>query len=235
MPTLDRSFFDTTTFFKLCASSREALLENLSLQLEDAWSLLIANEEAGPLMCEVNDLVNDFDSGGGYPAFEEVKISLLRANSDYYRQVVKWASVYAGLAVIAARHANISDARQLIASSALVHFHGYRPCSEVAHQNYVSSKGGAARNSKWKKMKEELHKLIEQEISSRRPPFNSKKEAANYFAPFLNDAANRFDLENQKASLSETIKQWFSTDDALNELIKNLISTNPTRKRSPYR
>lgn len=232
MPTLDRSFFGTTTFSKLCASSQEPLLESLLLQLEEAWNSLITNDEAESLMCDVNHLINDFNTRGLYPSLDEVKILLLRAHSDYYLQTVKWASVYAGLAAIAARKANVSDARQLIASSALVLFHGYRPRSEESYNNYVSRKGGAARNAKWKGMKKELQKLIEQEISSHREPFNSKTEAAEYFAPLLNDESNRYGVKNIKQSMENTIQNWFSTDDTLNDLIKNLISPNPRRKRS---
>lgn len=233
VPTIDHSSFDNSNFFKLCASSQEPLLESLSLRLEEAWNSLIANGEAESLMCDVNRLIKDFDSREVYPPHDEVKISCLRICSDYYPQTVKWASVYAGLAAIAARKGNISDARQLIASSALVLLHGYRPPSADAYNTYVSRKGGAARNAQWRKMKDELHKLIEREISSHREPFNSKTEAAKYFAPLLNEAAKALGVENLKPSMSGTIKQWFSTDDALNELIKNLISTNPTRKRSP--
>lgn len=232
MPILDRSFFDTTNFFKSCASSQEPLQESLLLQLEEAWSSLIANDEAESLMSDVNHLIHDFASKGSYPSLDEVKSLLFGAHSDYWQQIVKWASVYAGLAAIAARQANISDARQLIASSALVLFHGYRPLSEAAHQNYASSKGGAARNAKWKELKEELHKLIEQEVSPDRERFNSKKEAAKYFAPLLNDAANGLGIENSKVSMEGTIRNWFSTDDALNALIVKLISETPTRTRS---
>lgn len=232
MPTLDRSFFDTTTFFKLCASSQEPLLENLSLQLEEAWSALIAHDEAEALMCEVNDLVSNFDSRGGWPPLDEVKISLLRANSDYYRQAVKWASVYAGLAAIAARHANILDARQLIASSALVLFHSYRPRSEEAYNNYVSRKGGAARSAQRQQLKDELHSLIEQAIRAHRKPFDTRIEAAEYFSGALNEAAKRLGIQNSSPSMSNTIRTWFSADDKLKALIKNLISPNPRRKRS---
>ncbi len=231
--TTDHPAFDNSNFFKLCASSQEPLLVSLSLQLEEAWKSLISNGEAESLMCDVNQLINDFDSRGHFSPLDEVKIFILRAHSHYCAHTVKWASVYAGLAAIAARKGNISDARQLIASSALVLLHGYRPPSADAYNTYVSRKGGAARNAQWKKMKDELLKLIEQEISSHREPFNSKTEAAKYFAPLLNEAAKALGVENIKPSMSGTIKQWFSTDDSLNELITNLISTNPTRKRSP--
>lgn len=232
MPTIDHSSFDNSKFFKLCASSQEPLLESLSLQLEEAWKSLITNGEAESLMCDVNQLINDFDSREHYPPLDEVKILLLRAYSDYCLQAVKWASVYAGLAAIAARKANVSDARQLIASSALVLFHGYRPRSEEAYNSYVSRKGGAARNAQWQKMKNELRELIEKEIRSHRTPFNSKIEAADYFAGQLNDAAKKLDIKNSKRSMNRTIQNWFSTDDALNGLIKNLISPTPTRRRS---
>lgn len=232
MPDLESSFFDTANFFKLCASSQEPLLESLSLQLEEAWKSLITNGEAESLMCDVNQLINDFDSREHYPSLDEVKILILRAYSDYCLQAVKWASVYAGLAAIAARKANVSDARQLIASSALVLFHGYRPRSEEAYNSYVSRKGGAARNAQWQKMRNELRELIEKEIRSHRAPFNSKIEAADYFAGQLNDAAKKLDIKNSKRSMNRTIQNWFSTDDALNGLIKNLISPTPTRRRS---
>lgn len=232
MPTLDRSFFDTTTFFKLCASSQDPLLENLSLQLEEAWSALIANDEAESLMCEVNDLVNYFETRGGYPPLDEVKISLLRANSDYFRQAVKWASVYAGLAAIAARHANISDARQLIASSALVLFRSYQPRSADAFNSYFFRKGGAARSAQRRPLKDELYSLIEQEIRAHRKPFDSRIEAAAYFAVQLNEAAKRLGIKNSSQSMSNTIRTWLSSDEQLKALIKNLISPNPRRKRS---
>jgi hypothetical protein len=230
---LESSFFDTANFFKLCASSsQEPLLESLSLQLEEAWKSLVTNGEAESLMGDVNQLINDFDSREHYPPLDEVKILLLRAYSDYCLQAVKWASVYAGLAAIAARKANVSDARQLIASSALVLFHGYRPRSEEAYNSYVSRKGGAARNAQWQKMRDELRELIEEEIRSQREPFNSKVEAANYFAPLLNETAKSHGVKNMKPAMENRIRNWFSTDDALNGLIKKLISTTPTRRRS---
>ena len=233
MPTLDRSFFDTAPFFKLCVSSQEPLLESLALQLEKAWESLITKDEAESLMYEVNELIDYHASRELYPPLDEVKILLFRANSDFYQQTVKWASVYAGLASTAARHANISDARQLIASSALVLFHGYRPCSEEAYNSYVSRKGGAARNAQWRSMRDELHKLIEQEIRSHRKPFNSKIEAANYFAVLLNDAAKKLGIKNSKPSMSTTIRNWLSTDDTLKGSIKNLLSSDPRRRRPP--
>jgi hypothetical protein len=231
VPTLDRSFFDTAPFFKLCVSSQEPLLESLALQLEKAWESLITKDEAESLMCEVNELIDYHASRELYPPLDEVKIFLFRANSDFYQQTVKWASVYAGLASTAARHANISDARQLIASSALVLFHGYRPRSEEAYNSYVSRKGGAARNAQWRTMKDELHKLIEQEIRSHRKPFNSKIEAADYFSVLLNDAAKNQGIKNCKPSMSTTIRNWFSTDDTLKGSIKNLLSSDPRRRR----
>jgi hypothetical protein len=232
VPDQESSFFDTSSFFKLCASSQEPLLESLSLRLEEAWKRLINNGEAESLMSDVNQLINDFDSRELYPPLDDVKILLLRAHSDDCLQAVKWASVYAGLAAIAARKANVSDARQLIANSALVLFHGYRPRSEEAYNSYVSRKGGAARNAQWRKMRNELRELIEEEIRSHRKPFNSKIEAADYFAGRLNEAAKKLDIKNSKRSMSSTIQNWFSTDDALSGLIKELISTTPTRRRS---
>lgn len=231
MPTLDRSFFVTEPFFKLCASSQEPLLESLALQLEEAWESLITKDEAGSLMCEVNDLIDYYASRELYPPLDEVKVRLIQAKSDYYQQIVKWASVYAGLAASAARHVNTSDARQLIASSALVLFRGYRPYSAEAYNTYVSRKGGAARNAQWRKLKDELHKLIEQEIRSHRKPFNSKIEAANYFAVPLNDAAKKLGIRNSKSSMSTTIRNWFSTNDTLKGSIKSLLSSDPRRRR----
>jgi hypothetical protein len=202
------------------------------MRLEEAWSSLIANDEAEPLMNDVNHLINDFESKGLYPTLDEVKLLLIKDYFDCCRQTVKWASVYAGLSAVAARNADISVARQLIASAALVLFGIYRPRSEEAYNNYVSRKGGKARSAQWKGMKEELHKLIQHEISSNREPFNSKTEAAEYFAGLLNPKAETLDVKNSQPSMSGTIKNWFTTDDALNKLIKNLISPTPTRKRS---
>lgn len=233
MPTLDRSFFETSKFFKLCVSSREPLLKILSDQLEGAWSSLITNDEAESLMSDVNHLINDFNSREVYPPFDKVRNETFFARSDYYRSTVKWASVYAGLAAIAARRENISDARQLIASSALVLFCSYRPCSEEAYNHYVSRKGGEARSVQRRQLKDELYKLIEKEIHEHREPFNSKKEAAEHFDTPLNEAAKRLKIQNIKESMSKTIQNWFSTDEKLKPLIENLISKNPRRKRSP--
>ncbi len=231
MPDLESSFFYPSNLFKLCASSQEPLLESLSLQLEEAWNSLIAEGEAETLLCDVNHLINDYDSRGLFPPLDEVKGLILRAHSHYCLHTVKWASVYAGLAAIAARKGNISDARQLIASSALVLFRGYRPCSEDAYNTYVSSKGGDARNAQWQKMRDELRRLIEDEIRSRRVPFNSKIEAAEYFEPFLNEAADGHAIKNSKSAMIKRIQNWFSTDDSLNALIKKLISKTPKRRR----
>lgn len=231
MSDLDSSFFDPSNFFKLFVNIQEPLLESLSLQLEEAWNSLIGKGEAESLMCDVNHFINDFDSRGVYPSLDEVKISFLRICSDYYPQTVKWASVYAGLAAIAARKGNISDARQLIASSALVLLHGYRPPSADAFNTYISSKGGNARNAQWQKMRDELRRLIEDEIRSRRVPFNSKIEAAEYFEPFLNEAADGCAIKNVKSAMIKRIQNWFSTDDVLNALIKKLISQTPKRRR----
>lgn len=232
MSDLDSSFFDNSNFFKLCRSSPEPLLESLSDQLEKAWTSLIVNGEAESLMCEVNHAIYDFDSRGVYPPLDKVRFLVLQAHTHCYVHAVKWASVYAGLAAIVARKENISDSRQLIASSALILFLGYRPCSEEAYNTYVSSKGGDARNAKWQKMRDKLRRLIEDEISSHRVPFNSKIQAAEYFAPFLNEAADGYKISNTQPAMGKRIQNWFSTDDDLKGLIEKLISTTPTRRRS---
>jgi len=232
VPDFDRSFFDNSNFFKLCRSSPEPLLESLSDQLEKAWKSLIVNGEAESLMSEVNHLIDDFDTGGDYPLLDKVRSSVLHAHSHCYVHAVKWASVYAGLAAIVARKKNISDSRQLIASSALVLFLGYRPCSEEAYNTYVSSKGGDAQNAKWQRMRNELGRLIKDEISSQRVPFNSKIEAAEHFAPFLNEIADNLKMGNAKEAMAKRIQNWFTTNDALSGLIKKLLSETPKRRRS---
>lgn len=228
---MDSYFFEKSDLFKQSANSQEPLLESLAFRLKEAWGGLVANNEAEFLMYDVNRLVNEFDSGDEYPPLDEVKLLLLQAHTGCWREIVKWASVYAGLAERSVHKADISGAWQLIASSALVLFQGYKPCSVDAHNNYVSRKGGAARNAQWEGMKEELRKLIQKEIISHRQPFNSKTEAAQYFAPLLNNAAKALGVENIKTSMSSTIKQWFTTDDALSALIMNLISPTPKRRR----
>lgn len=226
------NFFGKCELFRFCVSSQEPLLSSLIYRVEEAWDSLVHNSEAESLMDDVNVVIRDFDVGGEYPLFEEVKVIILQSPTDCWRQTVKWATVYAGLAAIAVNKCNISVAWQLIANSALVLFGGYRPSSGHAHGNYVSRKGGEAHNSKWKSAKERLCKLIEQEINSGRRPFNSKLEAAEHFGPLLHKKAKSLGIQNTEESMITTIRQWFSLDDALSALIVNLISLTPKRRRS---
>lgn len=234
MTELDYSILANSDWYKLCSNSDEQLLKSLLLRLEEAWESLIANEEANNLSCEVSELINRYSSPSEpYPTLNQVKIQLLQVTpSDYFRQTVKWATVYAGLAAVAIRHSNHSEAWQLIASSTLVLLSVYRPLSEKAKNNHSARLGGDARSAKWKQVKDELAKLIEKEIRSHRRPFNSKKDAADYFATFLNEAAKKLKVKNSRPSMSGTIKSWFTTDKALRELINHLLSPEPKRKRS---
>lgn len=220
MPILNHSFFSTTDLFKQCLSSNERLLAELAYQLEKAWSSLIANDEAESLMEEVKRLIDCFSSSHNpYPTFG-VKGNDL---SDRCRQAVKYASAYAGLAAMAVRDGNSFPARQLIVDALLILFHGYRPCSEEVYNNHLSRQGGAARSAQWRQPKDELYNLIEKEIRTRRKPFNSKKEAAEYFAAPLNKATKHFKIDNSGPSMSKTIQHWFSTDKKLKPLIENLV------------
>lgn len=227
MPILNHSFFSTTDLYKQCLTlgSWEHLLVKLARQLEDAWNSLIPNDEAESLMIDVNNHINLFNAQAPYPVFH-VKGNDFR---DRCRQTVKYASVYAGLAAIAVHDERFLPARQLIADSLLILFHGYRPCSEEVYNIYVSQQGGKARSAQRRPLKDELCGLIEQEIRDHREPFNTKKEAAEYFAKPLNEAAKRLNIKNIRPSMNKTIQNWFTADDRLKKLIGNLIS--PKRKR----
>lgn len=227
------NFFGRTKLFKLCASSQEPLLRSLIFRILDAWDSLVHNSEASSLMMDVNKAIRRFDAANEYPLFEDVKILILGSGSDCWRQTVKWSTVYAGLANISvSKHDNVSGAWQLIANSALVLFDGYKPSKGDAHGNYVSRKGGEARNSRWKGVRVELGKLIEKEFSSGKQPFNSKKDAAVFFAPLLNKEAARLGVDTDEDALEKTIRQWLSSDDTLRAMISNIISLTPRRKRT---
>lgn len=229
---MDICFFEKSELFKKCANSQEPLLQSLAFRLSDAWGALINKNEAESLMNDVKQLIKEFEGSDEYPALDEIGLEVLDAHSDCIRVAVKWASVYTGLAESAVSKANISDVWKLIASSTLILFQCYQPRTAEASNNYVSRKGGAARNAQSKEMRGKLRELIEGEINSGGKRFNSKIEAAEYFAPFLNDAASGLGVKNLKPSMSGTIRNWFSTDDTLNALIRNLISATPTRRRS---
>lgn len=229
MPILNHSFFSTTYLYKQCLTSGhlEHLLVKLARQLEDAWNSLIPNDEAESLMIDVNNHINLFNAQAPYPVFH-VKGNDFR---DRCQQTVKYASVYAGLAAIAVHDGRFLLAKQLIADSLLMLFRVYRPRSEEAYNNYVSRKGGAARSAQRRPLRDELYSLMEQEICTRQELFNTKKEAAEYFAKPLNEAAKRLNIKNIRPSMNKTIQTWFSKNKELMPLIEKLISPRQKRKR----
>lgn len=229
MPILNHSFFSTTDLYKQCLtlSSREHLLVKLAHQLEDAWNSLIPNDEAESLMIDVKNHINIFNAHDPYPEIQ-VEGNGFR---DRCQQTVKYASVYAGLAAIAVHDGRFLLAKQLIADSLLMLFRVYRPRSEEAYNNYVSRKGGAARSAQRQPLRDALYNLIEEEIRTDRKLFNSKKEAAEYFATPLNEAAEHLEIKNMIPSMSKTIQNWFSTDKELMALIEKLLLPKQKRKR----
>lgn len=225
-------FFEESDLFNRCVDSQEPLLRSLAFRLRDAWDALVNVNEAESLMNDVNELIKKFEGSDEYPTIDEISSEVLAAHGDFIRAALKWASACAGLAERIVGKADISDVCKLIAGSALIMFQCYQPRTAEAFNNYVSRKGGAARNAQSKELRGKLLELIEDEISLGNKRFNSKVEAAEYFAPLLNEAASNLGIKNVKPAMGKTIRNWFSTDDTLSALIRNLISAAPTRRRS---
>lgn len=229
---MDNDFFENSELYKRCAESQDLLLKNLAFKLGEAWGELINKNEAESLMSDVKDLIDEFERSDEYPPFDEVQCELLESYGDRFRVAVKWASVYAGLAGKVERKPDIAGAWKLTSYAVIILFQCYPPQGVEAQKNYVSRKGGEGRSMQWGRVKEELRKLIEREFSAGRQPFNSKVEAAEFFAKEINDTVHKLRIKNMKTAMSKTIQNWFTEDDLLKVLIKKLISPTPTRRRS---
>lgn len=228
---MDKLLFENYELLNRCEISRDPLLRDLAFMLSNAWDVLVSKDEAESLMSDVEELIKEFKAGDTCPSFDEVRLQLFYSGSDCFRAAVKWASVYAGLAENALSEEDFAEAWRLVASSTLILIQKYQPRSVDAYNNYISRKGGAARHAQSRNMKAKLSELIEGEIASGGKRFNSKVEAAEHFAPLLNDAAKDLGIKNIKSSMCKTIRSWFSTDDTLKELIESLISATRTRRR----
>lgn len=229
---MDEFLFEKNKLLNRCEISQEPLLRSLAFRLSDAWDVLVDKDEAESLMRDVEELVKKIEADDACPSFDEVSLQILSSGSDSLRAAVKWASVYAGLAENALREEDFAEAWRLVASSTLILIQGFQPRSDDAYNNRVSRKGAAARHEKSRNLKAKLSELIEGEIALGRKKFNSKVEAAEYYAPFLNGAAKDLGIKNIQSAMGNKIRNWFSTDDALKELIKDLISETPMRRRS---